>query len=129
MSVAKMDIFKCQHCALMVEVLQGGAHPVCCGEPMRHMPPQTNDEVREKHVPVVEKLDEGRILVKVGSIPHPMTDKHSIEWIEVIFDNRVYRCDLSPTDKPEAEFAISYAPGLKVREYCNIHGLWEMVTE
>ncbi len=84
---------------------------------------KTEDEGYEKHVPVVEK-NEGNIKVKVGSVPHPMEEKHYIQWIEIIADGKAYRQFLSPGDKPEAEFEIS-ANELIVHEYCNIHGLWK----
>jgi len=84
---------------------------------------QTADVGKEKHVPVIEKTDSG-VEVKIGSIPHPMEEKHYIEWIEIIADGKVYREFLNPGDKPEAEFEIK-AEKLEVREYCNIHRLWK----
>ncbi len=77
----------------------------------------------EKHVPVIEKTAKGT-KVKVGSVPHPMEQKHYIEWIEIIVDGRAYRKFLKPDDKPEAEFEIT-AEKVRAREYCNIHGLWK----
>ncbi|HLB31948.1 MAG TPA: desulfoferrodoxin family protein, partial [Patescibacteria group bacterium] len=71
----------------------------------------------------VEKTEAG-IMVKVGSIPHPMEKEHYIEWIEIIADGAVYRKFLKPGDKPEAEFCIE-AEKVEAREYCNIHGLWK----
>ncbi len=44
---------------------------------------QTADWKTEKHVPVIEKSP-GLVKVKVGSIPHPMEEKHYIEWIEIV---------------------------------------------
>lgn len=84
---------------------------------------KTEDVGQEKHVPVLEKTETG-VKVKVGSIPHPMEEKHYIEWIEVIAEGRVYRKFLTPGDKPEAEFEIE-AEKIKAREYCNLHGLWK----
>jgi len=71
---------------------------------------------------VIEKSADG-IVVKVGSAPHPMEEKHYIEWIEVIADGKVYRQFLKPGDLPEAAFTLQ-AEGVTAREYCNIHGLW-----
>lgn len=90
---------------------------------MNLMVENTEDASYEKHVPVVEKTDDG-ILVKVGSDVHPMEEKHYIEWIEVIAGNKVYRQDLKAGDAPEAEFKIQ-ADNIIVRAYCNLHGLWK----
>ena len=119
----KLQIYKCQKCGNIVEVLHGGAGTlVCCGEDMTLYSANTVDAAREKHVPVIEKTATG-LKVKVGSVPHPMEEKHYIEWIELIADGRAYRQFLNPGDAPEAEFAIQ-ADNVTARAYCNIHGLW-----
>jgi superoxide reductase len=107
-----------------VEVEHGGVGQlVCCGKPMELLAAKASDAGKEKHVPVIEKVD-GGIKVKIGSIPHPMEEKHYIEWIEVIADGKAYREFLNPGQAPEAVFNIK--PGqLTARELCNIHGLWE----
>ena len=84
---------------------------------------KTEDVGQEKHVPVIEKIKIG-IKVKVGSIPHPMEEKHYIEWIEIIADGNVYRKFLKPGDKPEVKFNVK-AEKIEAREYCNLHGLWK----
>jgi superoxide reductase len=84
---------------------------------------KTKDLGLEKHVPIIE-IKKDKIIIKVGSIPHPMEDKHYIEWIELLADNKSYKKFLKPKDKPEAEFCIA-AKKLTAREYCNIHGLWK----
>jgi superoxide reductase len=118
------QVFKCNVCGQMTEVLRGGVGTlVCCEQPMQLLAEQTADSSTEKHVPVIERTETG-VLVKVGSIPHPMEEKHYIEWIEVIADGRVYRKYLQPGDAPEAEFRIS-AENIEAREFCNIHGLWK----
>mgnify|MGYP001599702971 CR=1 FL=1 len=122
MTVQK-QIYKCNVCGNIVEVLHAGAGQlVCCGQPMKLLEEKTEDVGKENHVPVIEKTKEG-ILIKVGSVPHPMEEKHYIEWIEIIADGVVYRKFLKPGDKPEAEFNIK-AEKIDVREYCNLHGLW-----
>jgi superoxide reductase len=83
----------------------------------------TTDAAKEKHVPVVEKTKDG-FKVKVGSVAHPMEEKHYIEWIEIIADGKAYRQFLNPGDAPEAFFKID-AKQVIAREYCNIHGLWK----
>jgi superoxide reductase len=89
---------------------------------MARMVANTVDASKEKHVPVVERTA-GGIKVRIGSVPHPMEEKHYIEFIEVIADGKVMRKYLRPGMPAEAEFAVS--PGqLCIREYCNLHGLW-----
>jgi superoxide reductase len=118
------EIYKCEICGNIVEVLHGGkGELVCCAEPMVLMEEQTAEQVYEKHVPVVEKTEQG-IKVKVGSVPHPMEEKHYIEWIQVITDKGACKKFLKPGDAPEAEF-VDIEGLQKVREYCNIHHLWK----
>ena len=120
----KLEVYKCMVCGNIVEVLYGGkGELVCCGEPMKNLAAKTAEEGKEKHVPVIEKVD-GGIKVKVGSIPHPMEEKHHIEWIEILADGKAYRQFLNAGDTPEATFNIE-ANSITAREHCNIHGLWE----
>lgn len=120
-----MQIYKCNICGNIVEMVHAGAGQlVCCGQPMQLQKENTVDASKEKHVPVIEKTAKG-IKVKVGSIPHPMEEKHYIEWIEAIADGRVYKKFLKPGDKPEAEFELNEIKSrITAREYCNLHGLW-----
>jgi superoxide reductase len=112
----------CDICGNVVEILHGGAGKlVCCGQPMNLMEEKTEDKGKEKHVPVIEKVD-GGIKVKVGSVPHPMEDKHYIEWVEILTDDGLMRRFLKPGEAPEAVFEIGEPTG--AREYCTIHGLW-----
>jgi len=120
----KLQVYKCAGCGNMVEVLTAGAgHPVCCDKPMLNLAAKTADQGREKHLPVIEKLN-GGIKVKVGSMPHPMEEKHYIEWIEVVTDGKAYRQFLSPGQPPEAVFNVA-ADNVRAREHCNLHGMWE----
>jgi superoxide reductase len=120
----KLEIYKCDICGNIVEVFQGGAGElVCCGEPMVLLNENTVDAAKEKHVPVIEKTATG-FTVKVGSVPHPMEEKHFIQWIELIADNKIYRQALKPGENPEATFCIS-ASKVTAREYCNLHGHWK----
>ena len=120
----RLEVYKCEACGNIVEVLTGGAGElVCCGSPMKQMTENTVDAAKEKHVPVIEKI-EGGYKVKVGGVPHPMEAKHFIEWVELIADGRAYRQFLNPGDVPEAVFAIE-ADQVSAREYCNLHGLWK----
>jgi len=118
------QIYKCNICGNIVEVLHAGVGQlVCCGQPMELFTEKAVDIGLEKHVPVIEKVG-NKVKVKVGSVPHPMEQKHYIEWIEVIADGKTCRKFLKPGEKPEAEFEIT-AEKIEAREYCNIHGLWK----
>ena len=118
------QIYKCNICGNIVEVNYAGAGElVCCGQPMELLIEKTDDVGQEKHLPVIEKTENG-FLVKIGSVPHPMEEKHYIEWIELIIDGIVYKKFLKPGYKPEAEFCIE-GKSIVVREYCNLHGLWK----
>ncbi|MDX9702932.1 MAG: desulfoferrodoxin [Candidatus Auribacterota bacterium] len=118
-----LDIFKCEDCGLILEVVHAGdCVPQCNGNPMKHYAANTVDAAKEKHVPVIEKTA-GCVTVKVGSVLHPMQDDHYIEWIELLADDKVYRQHLKPGDEPVATFKVD-ASQVSAREYCNKHGLW-----
>jgi len=120
----RLQVYKCEVCGNIVEMLHAGAGElVCCGAPMKNYVENTVDAAKEKHVPVVEKIA-GGFKVKVGSVAHPMEEKHYIEWIELLADGKAYREFLQPGQAPEATFMIQ-AEKVLAREYCNLHGLWK----
>ena len=120
----RLQVYKCEACGNIVEVLHGGAGElVCCGAEMVLLEENTVDAAKEKHVPVIEKVAEG-YKVKVGSVAHPMEEKHFIEFIELIADGKCYRQFLNPGEVPEAVFCVS-ASQVTAREFCNLHGLWK----
>ncbi|MEF8822910.1 MAG: desulfoferrodoxin [Desulfohalobiaceae bacterium] len=120
----QLEIYKCNVCGNIVEVMHGGqGELVCCGQSMQLIQPGTVDAAREKHVPVIENTENG-YKVSVGSVAHPMEEKHYIEWIELVADGISYTAFLQPGQAPEAEFCIQ-ASRITAREYCNIHGLWQ----
>jgi len=120
----RMEVFKCQVCGHIIEVLHAGAGElVCCGQPMTQLVENTVDAATEKHVPVMEKTGAG-VNVKVGEVAHPMEDSHYIEWIEVIDGDKIYRQFLNPGETPQAVFKAIDDP-VAAREYCNLHGLWK----
>jgi len=120
----KLQVYKCEVCGNIVEVLHGGVGElVCCGQPMTLLTENTVDASKEKHVPVIEKVA-GGYKVTVGAVAHPMEEKHHIEWIELIAGNKAYRQFLKPGDAPEAFFAVD-ATSVSAREFCNLHGLWK----
>ena len=124
MATQNLEIYKCEACGNIVESIHGGpGELVCCGAPMKKFVENTVDAAKEKHVPVVEKFD-GGYKVKVGDVAHPMGEDHWIEWIELIAGGKAYREFLKPGDTPEATFLVD-AGDVKVRAYCNLHGLWQ----
>ena len=119
----KLEIYKCELCGNMVEVVHDGfGELVCCGQSLKQYKENTTDAATEKHVPIIEKAENG-FKVIVGSVLHPSEEKHYMEWIEVIADGKAYREFLKPGDKPEATFCINAAE-ITARAYCNLHGLW-----
>ena len=118
-------IFKCASCGNLIEVLHAsGGDLVCCGQPMKPMVENTVEASKEKHIPVVERVANG-IKVTVGSVLHPMEEKHFIEWIEICAGDSVYRRYLKPGAAPSAVFEGVTEPSITVREYCNLHGVWK----
>ena len=121
---SRLEVYKCTHCGNIVEVLHGGKAPlICCGEPMKQLREGQTDGASEKHVPVIEKTENG-YKVTVGSVAHPMAEEHWIEWIELIADGISYKKFLNPGDAPVAEFCVK-ADKVTAREFCNLHGLWK----
>ncbi|MCL5123772.1 MAG: desulfoferrodoxin [Deltaproteobacteria bacterium] len=118
-----LQVYKCEVCGNVVEMIHTGqGELVCCGQPMKVFKENTVDAAKEKHIPVKEAIDSG-LKVKVGSVPHPMEEKHYIEWIEIVADGKAYRQFLKPGEAPEAFFPVSGE--FIAREYCNLHGLWK----
>jgi len=123
MTTERLQIYKCEVCGNIVEMLHDGVGElVCCGQPMKLYKENAVDASVEKHVPVKEETEHG-VKVKVGSVAHPMTAEHHIEWIQVVAGDKAYREFLEVGAAPEATFCIE-AKELTLREYCNLHGLW-----
>ncbi len=118
------EIYKCGICGNIVEIMHTGAGDlVCCGSPMDVLKENSVDAALEKHIPVIEKTDKGYRII-VGSTAHPMEEKHWIEWIELVANEKVYRQKLIPSQSPEALFCTDAAQ-VSARAYCNLHGLWK----
>ena len=120
---ATKKFFRCSHCGNLVGVINdSGAPMICCGDPMTLLVPNTSDGATEKHVPVLTRAG-NKLHVAVGSVPHPMTEAHLIQWIYVSQGNRSQRVALSAGAEPAADFSVEDGP-VSVYEYCNLHGLW-----
>ncbi len=123
----KLEMYKCDVCGNFVEVvLEGAGELVCCSQPMRLLKANSTDAAGEKHVPFFVKKD-NELEIRVGSVLHPMTDEHYIQFIEVnSLDGRyVKRKYLNPTEEPTFNLKGYDVDSLTTREYCNLHGLWE----
>lgn len=122
--IKKLDVYKCEVCGNIIEVKHAGAPAlVCCGEPMHFMEENSVDAATEKHVPIIEKTENG-YKVTVGEVEHPMQESHYIEWIDLITEKMVYTKHLEPGVKPIAEFCTD-AKKVYARAYCNLHGHWK----
>jgi len=119
----RLEMYKCLLCGNIVELYHvGEAQLVCCGQDMELLSENIKDAAKEKHVPVIEKID-GGYKVTVGEVPHPMEEAHFIQWIELIADEKAYTAFLKPGDKPEAVFIVE-GTSVRARELCNLHGHW-----
>lgn len=120
------QVYKCNICGNIVQVLHEGAGAlVCCGQNMELFEEKKSEEGLEKHLPVV-KVEGNKVVVHVGEVDHPMEEVHFIEWIEVINGDEVKRVFLNPNQAPHAEFLFESIGTLIVREYCNVHGMWQV---
>ena len=122
-----MTFYKCEKCGNFVTFLteKTACTPMCCGEKMTELTPNTTDGAFEKHVPAVS-VDGNIVTVAVGSVAHPMVEAHYIQFIVLETSEGYQKKDLTPADEPVAKFAL--APGekpLAAYEYCNLHGLWK----
>ncbi len=118
------QVYRCNVCGNIVEVVHASAGTLsCCNQAMEYLEENTKDAALEKHVPVIEKIENG-YKVKVGEVSHPMEESHYIEWIELVTETEVLRCQLKPGDVPEATFCTD-ALNVTAREYCNLHGHWQ----
>lgn len=123
--IEKRQIYKCATCNSVVEIVTAGnCNLVCCDQPMVLEAMKQTEEGFEKHLPVVV-IDGHKVMIRIGSVPHPMTPEHHIDWVECIIGKNIYRKELESTDLPEVEFFIDEdLTNMLVREHCNIHGLW-----
>ncbi len=119
------EVYKCEICGNITEVLHSaGGELVCCGQAMKLMTAQTEDAGQEKHLPVIKRLDDDTVLIKVGDISHPMTAEHYIEWIEIkTASGKIKKKYLQPDDQAEFKCVVREKI-VWVRAYCNLHGLW-----
>jgi len=122
------DFYRCSVCGNLVEVINnGGGELVCCGQPMNLLKANTSDGAVEKHVPVAVR-NGNQLHVTVGSVAHPMTEAHYIQWICITQGNKTQHVSLQPGQDPAADFVVGDGP-ITIYEYCNLHGLWKADIE
>ena len=115
----------CEHCGNIVGMIHdSGVNPVCCGQKMTHLEAGVVEASREKHIPVVT-VEDNTVKVAVGSVAHPMTEEHSIEWVYLQTTKGGQRKNLLPGEAPELTFALADEEPVAVYAYCNLHGLWK----
>lgn len=121
----KMKFYICERCGNIVAMVKESGAPVsCCGQAMTELKAGTTDAAVEKHVPVVEVKD-GKVIVTVGAVAHPMLPEHYIEWIALSTDKGNQRKKLNPGDEPKACFALCEGETVTAAyAYCNLHSLW-----
>jgi len=119
-----MNIYFCEKCKRICYTYPVNSTLVCCGQKMVLLQPKKSEEGNEKHLPVVKKINDFQISVKVGSVPHPMLEKHFIQWIFIENGDKYYIKTFKPEEEPYAEFFVDFTKAIKVYEYCNLHGLW-----
>ena len=121
-----MKFYVCEGCGKIAAIIKASACPTkCCGEPMKEMVPGTSDGAKEKHVPVI-KTEGLKVTVEVGSVAHPMTQEHFIEWIVLETKEGRQRKALKPGDAPKAVFALTEGDeAVSALAFCNLHGLWQ----
>ena len=116
---------KCAQCGNLIGFVENsGVSVFCCGEPMEELKPNTVDAAHEKHVPALS-VDDGMLTITVGSVPHPMTDAHHIDWVCVADGDRTTRIKLAGAEAARAVVPVGDKP-VTVYAYCNLHGLWSV---
>lgn len=123
----EVKFYKCPVCGNIVELIEGDIKRTkCCGQEMELLVANTVDAAVEKHVPVYEVVD-NELVVTVGEVEHPMSEEHYIMWVLLVTDNRSYRVELKPNDKPVIK--LPYVDNSTLYAYCNLHGLWKNVIK
>lgn len=121
-----LRIVTCKHCGNQLAFLKdAGVRPVCCGEAMGNLVANTTDAAKEKHVPVI-RVEGQRVTVEIGSVAHPMTPEHSIEWVVLQTQQGNQRKCLKPGEAPSVTFALTEGDApVAAYAFCNLHGLWK----
>ncbi|MBO5786988.1 MAG: desulfoferrodoxin [Clostridia bacterium] len=121
----EVKFYVCETCGNLVGMInESGVPMMCCGKKMQQIVPGTVEASKEKHIPVAT-LENGVLTVNVGSVDHPMTEEHLIEWVYVQTDRGGQRKVLNAGDAPKLTFVFTDEKPVAVYAYCNLHGLWK----
>jgi len=121
----EQKFYICRHCGNIIAMIRNKGVPVyCCSEKMQLITPGTTEAAEEKHIPTYV-LEGSTVHVTVGSVEHPMTQEHYIEWICLETEHVIQYAHLTPTDKPRAKFSLCEGDEVRaVYAFCNQHNLW-----
>ena len=121
----KQKFVICEHCGnIATQIKDSGVPMMCCGEKMKELVPGVIEASHEKHIPVFE-VEDNKVIVKIGSIDHPMIPEHYIMWIAIKTNKGVYIHHLNPNEAPETTFVLNEDEVLEETfEFCNLHMLW-----
>lgn len=111
----------------LIEVIcsEPGAGFYCSGKELKEVEVNTSEGAAEKHLPLVTQ-DWSQVTVSVGSVFHPMTEAHSIQFICLVTERGLQRVELQPDAEPKACFALAKGDRpVAAYAYCNLHGLWK----
>ena len=119
-------IYICEHCGNIITKIDDAGVPVmCCGQVMKEVIAGEVEASHEKHIPVVNNNDK-LVEVTIGSVEHPMTEEHLIEWVMIETTQGIQIKKLKAGNLPKVEFKLSKNDELlSVYAYCNLHGLWK----
>lgn len=122
----KLRFFKCCHCGnVVVKLVNNNVSISCCGRVMEEIFANTVEASLEKHLPVVTEKNEF-LIVKVGSVLHPMEENHYINFVALEMENGYSIVTLTPGQTPEVKFYIGDGKAVAIYEYCSLHGLWKI---
>ncbi|MCR1839093.1 desulfoferrodoxin family protein [Murimonas intestini] len=126
MSEKEPKFYACGKCGVVIEEIHGGKTSYSCdGIELTELSANTSEGAHEKHLPVVERSG-NKVTVKVGSVFHPMSEEHSIEWIYLKTKKGCQRINLKSSDEPAAEFILTDGDEPEAAyAYCNLHGFWK----
>ena len=114
----EQKFYICEHCGnIIAKVKDSGVPVVCCGQKMKELIPGTTDASLEKHVPVYEVAD-GKVVVTVGAVDHPMQPEHYIEWVSLQTKQAISVKLCSPVMR--RRFASPFVKGMRLRRFMPI---------
>ncbi|PKM63198.1 MAG: desulfoferrodoxin [Firmicutes bacterium HGW-Firmicutes-21] len=122
--MCETKFYLCKHCGNLIGMIHSSGAPItCCGDHMTLLVANTVDASYEKHIPAVT-VDNDKVMVNIGSVDHPMTAEHYIQWVYLQTEKGGQRKCLKPGEAPNVSFIAEDDKPIAVYAYCNLHGLW-----